>query len=677
MTLHAVVGSSVQLMLPGSRLVDVDFNHINPGDVPSIGMFGNGVFASFITLDDDRLSKSIASNGPCAVVEYLDGKNRRDKRSAVICGDTVIETAGGCRFVVSRSGDGWHARKLSGDGECSVVGECKEPGDEGAPPDGIPSELPRLFTPQFVVQPESPLGTLNATMPAVESDFKVDYGTIDYGMPRRCAFAVGAKGKLHEALKKNLVSKLQWYVPGVDIVDVDMPEARMYIGDVGGYDELCFSKLAIPLMKQFERYDRVIWVDDDVDVQSSMFAGVLAVDSGASGVAASPDMYQKFYRHYMEEGVPGYSKTVYFNTGVTVLDLYKIDRGEWKRRLEDGVRMHAKKHFRWRDQDVLNGFFDVREMSYKYNCLWCREGVEQDDPYAIHYCNSHGARVLMDILSSGPDGNAVDAVFVIGTGSQNGNEELKYALRNLDAHCKFIRNVYICGECPDWVDTFVVHHLPWPDRFRHAKDANIIDKLRHACEQPGIAKKILFCSDDQFQTRPCTWDDFYPRYLRKYDRSDDWYATRNRVWHTRLRDTLDRDFVRREAKGLDTGNIYYWQPHIWMPIDRDKFIEYAQWSDYEHRVDTIIASGYFNFVNPKPMPNNDHVFIGGGDVPDVLHIAYTDGDSYNAAMRFLTKKFPTKCRFEVGYGIRTESAESSKNMLTNSFKSLLDKSVVS
>lgn len=243
----------------------------------------------------------------------------------------------------------------------------------------------------------------------------------------------------------------------------------------------------------------------------------------------------------------------------------------------------------------------------------------------------------------------VDAVFVIGTGSRNKNEELRYALRNLEKNCPFIRNVYISGECPGWINKTNVIHLQWPDRFKHAKDANIIDKLRHACEEPGIAKKILFCSDDQFQTRECTWEDFQPRWLRRYSEKDTWYENRKRIWHSRLKKTLERDRQRRLKAGLDCSTIAYWQPHIWMPIDRDLFIEYAKWSDYPHRDDTIIASGYYNFINADGKSNFDHIFISSNQRWPVkeAHVAYTDG-SYNAAMNYLKSAFPELSRFEKG-----------------------------
>lgn len=245
------------------------------------------------------------------------------------------------------------------------------------------------------------------------------------------------------------------------------------------------------------------------------------------------------------------------------------------------------------------------------------------------------------------DDGPIDAVFVIGTGSIGGNEELRYAMRNLAAHCPFIRDVYICGFCPSWVDKTVVKHLNWPDRFTHAKDANIIDKLRHACEQPGIAPRILFCSDDQFQTRVCTWDDFAPRYLRRYASNDVWYEGRHRVWHSRLRKTLERDVQRRQKCGLNAADVFYYQPHIWMQINRDRFVDYARWCCYAQRDDTIIASGYYNFVGTSGRPDFDHVFIGNDakKLPTATHVAYHDG-SYAAAMRLLKGLFPHPCRFE-------------------------------
>lgn len=249
--------------------------------------------------------------------------------------------------------------------------------------------------------------------------------------------------------------------------------------------------------------------------------------------------------------------------------------------------------------------------------------------------------------TSSEDG-PVDAVFVVGTGSIHGDEELRYALRSLEKNCGFVRDVYICGNCPDFVDRRSVKHLRWPDRFTHAKDANIIDKLRHACEHPGISKRILFCSDDQFQTRKCSWDDFEPRYLRRYSHDDMWYEMKKRIWHTRLRNTLERDADRRREAKLDDRNVFYFQPHIWMQIDRDRFVEYARWCGYERRDDTIIASGYYNFIGTDGRLDFDHVFLrqGAAGIPKETHVAYYD-KSFDSALDIMKELFPSPCRFEM------------------------------
>lgn len=729
------------------------------------------------------------------------------------------------------------------------------------------------------------------------------------------AFALCADGNQYEAYKDNLLNGLKKYLPGIDVVQINPNTISDLLSGVPEEQLPTMSRLAIPLMKEFDKYDRVIWIDVDVDIISSKFANILKVDTSKDGLAAVADLRQEFFAGYMKSRFPDYDHPIYFNAGLLVMDLYKIDRGIWKNKIAKSLEEHKNQPLRWKDQDILNANFEIKEIDTRFNYLWVRGVDPIHGAYLIHYVGKRGNDMLDEILAlrsngetasqgryvvisprrdfvrpwirayfasgntipllivhspynnwkaddfryckaaaehSGglifdissefdnvdtrrnfksrifhsvakdihprswvwvdddveitgllnecfdyaesapgfvcsqfyypgmiPDsidsrhhafldingrsdrlcwmsllffhgeannrlaaidtsdisdhdvfrrlyqkdpiwhdgfydfsirewqthcktsedipqhwggraihysgsGNAkiawadkvdslplapfeekqeenpmeneesgdgpIDAVFVIGNGSINGNEELRYALRNLEKHCKFVRDVYICGVCPSWVDKTIVKHLQWPDRFNHAKDANIIDKLRHACEVRGIAKRILFCSDDQFQTRECSWEDFRPRYLRRYLSNDTWYEQKHRIWHTRLRNTMERDVKRRQSLGLDANEVFYYQPHIWMPIDRDKFIDYAKWSNYERRDDTIIASGYFNFINADGFPDQDNpvTFLDGGnrDIPSTVHVAYHDG-SYNVAMSMLKKMFPDRCRFEL------------------------------
>ena len=760
----------------------------------------------------------------------------------------------------------------------------------------------------------------------------------------KAAFAVQANGARESKYRANLVQALGKYAPDIPIIDVDPAACAECLGPTkkGERTQDIYLKLAIPLLDAFTGYDRIIWLDSDADITSAQFADIMSVSTGEDGLAAVLDVHQEELLPDLERRRSAENPIRmehYFNAGVLVFDLPKINRTTWKERLAKGWAEHQKEPFAQGEQDVLNLFFAPQPIDARLNWDWSRGVEPQNGAWLIHYATEQGHAALDEILSMrdefggtakawkeccivvslrhafirpwlrayfatgnttplvivpGPQGDwsdedmayctaatqftggcildcaaewqnskrlaaravrasqvgwftkksilhavatrlqpkawawidddaevtgnldecfaaadrapgfiftqfyypnsidtrhpermyrskidtgdkicwnslvffhgdantrlaeelgkdfpqeddeiifghlyqhnpvwhdgfcdfsirnwqvnckkleqiprnwdgklihytsskcggavkkmwsakadqfppapfemrhasnparkededgPIDAVFVIGTGSIAGNEELRYALRNLERHCPFVRDVYICGFCPSWVDKKVVKHLNWPDRFTHAKDANIIDKLRHACEQPGIAPRILFCSDDQFQTRVCTWDDFAPRYLRRYASNDRWYEGRNRVWHSRLRKTLEREVQRRQKCGLNAADVFYYQPHIWMPINRDRFIDYARWCGYEQRDDTIIASGYYNFAGTSGRPDFDHVFIGNNakELPAATHVAYHDG-SYAATMRLLKELFPNPCRFECAVSPLRQSA---------------------
>lgn len=426
------------------------------------------------------------------------------------------------------------------------------------------------------------------------------------------------------------------------------------------------------------------WIDDDAEVTGSLDECFVCAERAPGFI------YSQFYRpDSIDNRHPASLYRSNIDTGDKVCwNSLVFFHGDANKRIADELG----KDFPVEDDEIVfghlyksnpawhEGFCDFSIRGWQKNCKLAKDIPSIWSGKLLHYTTTRNDGEVKKIwaakaerLPKAPfetadasadksgDADPVDAVFVIGTESFDNNKELRYALRSIAKNCKFVRDVYICGFCPSWVDRSKVKHLQWPDRFRHAKDANIIDKLRHACETPGIAKRILFCSDDQFQTKECTWDDFAPRYLRRYSSGDGWYEGRNRVWHSRLRKTLERDVQRRRSMGLNANDVFYYQPHIWMPIDRDRFIDYARWCGYENRDDTIIASGYYNFVDAKGRPDFDHTFIGGDEsgVPNTTHIAYHDG-SYEIAMKILESLFPEKCEFEKEEPVRTMRIPSPK-----------------
>lgn len=192
-----------------------------------------------------------------------------------------------------------------------------------------------------------------------------------------------------------------------------------------------------------------------------------------------------------------------------------------------------------------------------------------------------------------------DVVIPLGTGSVSGNKEIVWAVRSIRKYFTDLGNIFIVGEKPP-EECGPVIWIEAKDPYKHCKDANIIHKVKQACLDERLSDGFLFSADDNLLTMPSKWEDFVPRYLRKFDRNDKWYVERGRVWHTRLRDTLLR---------FD-HDAYYWEPHTIVQMDKKKFLECCDWSGYETRTDTIIMSLYFNFVeaNPVEKKSKDHAF---------------------------------------------------------------------
>lgn len=91
----------------------------------------------------------------------------------------------------------------------------------------------------------------------------------------------------------------------------------------------------------------------------------------------------------------------------------------------------------------------------------------------------------------------MDVLYVIGSGSTHGNEELRYSLRSLARYGKGLGRVYIAGVCPEWVNTDVVTHIPCDDPY-DKKAKNILHKVLCAIDHSDLPNEFLMSSDDIF-----------------------------------------------------------------------------------------------------------------------------------------------------------------------------------
>ena len=270
-----------------------------------------------------------------------------------------------------------------------------------------------------------------------------------------------------------------------------------------------------------------------------------------------------------------------------------------------------------------------------------------------------------------------DCVFVYGKSGLNSNEmtcgdylEMEYVIASLKKYCSsWVGRIFIVGsEPPERVKNDVIH-VPCDNPYTHCKDANIIHKLRYACENiPDLSEDFLMISDDQIVTKESSWEDMKPRIVRRFNgwNSSKWNKWANSglpdMWQTQLYNTL---------KLFQKDKSCFWEPHIWSPINKKKFLDMCNTYDYEHKTNCIILSLYYNFIEQEIVNGFDHHYMGNSkdrvikwlnmntveSVP--RHLAWTD-------TAFEEKRFRDMLDIIVGFRSNVEVKKIKDNLDINS-----------
>ena len=124
----------------------------------------------------------------------------------------------------------------------------------------------------------------------------------------------------------------------------------------------------------------------------------------------------------------------------------------------------------------------------------------------------------------------MDVVYVLGSGSQWQNNELRYSLRSLRniQH----NNVFIVGDCPEWVEN--VTHIPAID-YSNIPQINVADKLLIVANDERISEDFILMNDDFFILKPTEIRPYYKQTLEQakemYKYNDHNYAIAVRNTH--------------------------------------------------------------------------------------------------------------------------------------------------
>lgn len=215
--------------------------------------------------------------------------------------------------------------------------------------------------------------------------------------------------------------------------------------------------------------------------------------------------------------------------------------------------------------------------------------------------------------------------------------EIEYVIKSIKKFCtSFVDRIFVIGDdVPKSIENdVIVYHCDNP--YTHCKDANLIHKIRFACtEIKDLSDDFLVVSDDQIVTKESNWDDFVPRLNKKLTFNKSLLSKGD--WKVQLYHTLEQ---------FNSKNIF--EPHIWSPMNKNKFLEMCDRFDYQHNSNCIVFTLYYNFIKQKPINNFEHTYIPNNisnfklqklNINNITrHLSWTDNAFKNVQFRNLLNK---------------------------------------
>ena len=259
--------------------------------------------------------------------------------------------------------------------------------------------------------------------------------------------------------------------------------------------------------------------------------------------------------------------------------------------------------------------------------------------YAVNWLKNASCTGVAD------SSNKVDIVFTLaGCDSPTDNEELRIALRSIERHAKNAGTVWIVTDNPPkWVDN--VNILPVADAIKNNKDANLINKVRAACNTSEVSDRFIYWSDDQVLTSDIHVGDMFPIYN---NRGISNFTNVDRKWSRRMFNTLET--VR--LFGGDTS--VNWDSHVPQPIDKRMFDVIMSHVDYTKSPGLCINTTYFGIKGePAIWCQNDFKNTYENSDPcrfslDKLFIGYNDSGYHSGLRKVLLDEFNVKSIYEKG-----------------------------
>ncbi|MBK7304360.1 MAG: hypothetical protein IPI90_14195 [Saprospiraceae bacterium] len=182
----------------------------------------------------------------------------------------------------------------------------------------------------------------------------------------------------------------------------------------------------------------------------------------------------------------------------------------------------------------------------------------------------------------------MDLVYVLGSGSRWGDNELRYSLRSVEKYLTGYDKIFLVGNKPDWVKNVV--HIPKQDI--PCKECSIKEKILAACYDYRLSEDFLFLNDDHiFLQKTETYE--IKSYF--YGTLSEWINRRSPK--ERYFKCLSNAKAELERFGLPT---YHFDIHVPIVYNKTRFIQAMDTYNWNLTEGMVIKSLYGNtfFENP-------------------------------------------------------------------------------
>jgi hypothetical protein len=242
----------------------------------------------------------------------------------------------------------------------------------------------------------------------------------------------------------------------------------------------------------------------------------------------------------------------------------------------------------------------------------------------------------------------IDLLYILGTGSNWSNNEMRFSLRSVYKNLTGYRKIWIVGEDPGFLKGTNI--IPHPDEIGpHNADGNITRKIIRACKEKGLSEHFLKMNDDYLIIKQTHAPDIYPMHKGDMRTFPENYF-KNNHWRSRLKRT--RDHI------AEAGYIpLHFDHHSPMIISKKHFEPTVSQFDYASDIGLTTRSLYGSVMHPHAVKlgsEKKKVFASLSlaqieKLTEKPHFLCYNDDGLNNSLRYwLGKNFPDPSPWEIG-----------------------------